>query len=264
MAPRKIVVRDRKGKFRSLLIGLREESILYTGRSKNRKNDDMPQQWVGNSRPEALATCTVCPMYHDKTCYAQFGSTVMGFSNIVSANKRGRNYSFTSALEQKSKTAKFIRMGANGDSGSIAPDIYLEHDKKARNQGLGVLSYTHHWFLDHAKFLRGVAMASCDTWTDVIDAVKDGWRTAFHIDKDDKAFNGFSILEKPQGTVDGIRYTLCPAQRKDFLGWSKEIFCNDCGLCDATVQAVGCIVFAEHGVQMKHKKQRENRRITSG
>ena len=50
-------------------------------------------------------------------------------------------------------------------------------------------------------------------------------------------------IDKLQGKVGGLSYTVCPAQRE-----GSKVTCNDCGLCDATKRAVDVIVFIEHGM----------------
>lgn len=257
--PKTIEVRDRKGRYRRLQINLRETSIQYFGRSSNKKIGSIPSQWIGASREESLATCTICPLAHNKTCYSQYGSPSIAHSQIRKADARGKDYSYNHALNQRLPRARYVRMGSIGDPGSIAPDVYIKHEEKARSLGLGVLSYTHQWFLDHARFLRNRAMASCDTWKDVWHALANGWRVAFHVDKNAKVFAGKSISESPKGTVHGKRYALCPAQWKDFVPGKekKNIQCNECGLCDVKKNHnIDIIVFAEHGRQMKFWKKR--------
>jgi hypothetical protein len=258
--PKEIIVRDRVGKFRKLIIGLREESISYTHKSINKKTENIPQQWIGSDRIEGTGTCTICPLFQTRTCYSWFGTSYFGFASTRSAIKRGKDRTLKRALKLYNKKAKYFRFGTIGDPGSIARDVYEKHDSEVRKQGLGVLSYTHHWYLPHAKFLRGLAIASCDTWKDVTDAIKDSWRVAWHIDKDKKFFNGSSIIEKPKGIVNGLRYALCPAQYEEFLGKNNGVHCNSCGLCDAKKRHnIDIIIFAEHGQQMEFFKQREEK-----
>ena len=255
---RKLLLFDRRGKPTEILVNLREDSIFYIDKSSNRKTDNIPQQVIGRDREESLATCQGCKLLEDKTCYSQFGTPACGFAATrKAAVERGKDKSIENALRNRHKSAKMFRMGGIGDPGSIAPDVYLKHDAMARAEGLGVLSYTHQWHWQHASFLRGKALASCDTWKDVVDSTNDGWRAAFHVDKDETIFNGKSIKDAPQGEVDGINYFLCPAQRKEHLG-GREAHCNDCGLCDGQkMSKVDAIVFIQHGSCMKMKKERE-------
>jgi hypothetical protein len=122
------------------------------------------------------------------------------------------------------------------------------------------MSYTHQWYLDHAKHLKGHALASTDTMADAVDAIRDGWRVAIHVDEKEK-LNGKTLKENPQGELkNGIKYFLCPAQRTD-----NAVTCNKCGLCDGTKDTkYNTIMFIEHGQQMKFAKQRAKRPYQMG
>jgi len=257
-APRELTLVDRQGEIAKVLVGLREESVLYVERSNNKKTDDMPQQIIGATKEESIGTCQGCPLWKDRTCYSQCGISAIGFNETRKAVARGKDKSVRNALKRRNKRARYGRFGSIGDPGSIAEDVYFDHDTQFRAEGLGVLSYTHQWHWQHASFLKGKALASCDNWKDVVDSTNDGWRAAIHVDKDKNAiFNGKTILEAPQGEIDGKKYFLCPAQRKEFLG-GREAFCNDCGLCDGEKKTnVDAIVFIQHGSCMKMKKERE-------
>ena len=245
---KQIDVLTRKGETVSLAIDLDESNVRYGAQSKNSKTGNLPTQWIGTSREESMSTCTPCPLLTAGTCYSQFGTPRMGLSSInkVDIGKR----SLKLALEGKHKDAKYFRMAAIGDSGSIKAEVYLDHDKQIREAGLGVLNYTHHWHLEHAQHLKGLALASCDTMEDVKDATEQGWRAALHVDRDVKVFDGKSINESPQGRVGGKKYFLCPNSRPNHLQ------CNDCGLCDGKRPSnVDVIVFIEHGITMKASKK---------
>jgi hypothetical protein len=181
----------------------------------------------------------------------------VGFAHTRKAQVRGKDKSIEHALRTRRKAAQYIRFGAIGDPGSIAPDVYLKHDALARAEGLGVLSYTHQWHWKHAQHLKGYALASCDDMRDVRDAVKRGWRTALHVGLGDTFFNGKTIVQAPRGTLDGMRYTLCPAQRQEYLGTRNEIVCNNCGLCDGQANhQIDIIVFIRHGQMMRFWERR--------
>lgn len=255
---RKVWLYDRRGNLVEIIIGLREDSLFYVDKSSNRKTDNIPQQVIGVDKEESHFTCHGCLLFEETTCYSQFGTPAIGFSQTRrAALERGKDKSFEYALENRAKDAKMFRMGAIGDPGSIAEDVYLKHDQAARDEGLGVLSYTHQWHWQHAEFLKGKALASCDNWKDVVDSTSEGWRAAMHVDENEEIFNGKTIKEAPQGNVDGINYFLCPAQRKEHLG-GREAFCNDCGLCDGEKKSnVDAIIFIQHGSCMRMKKERE-------
>lgn len=262
-----VIVRKRDGQFQSLKINLTEESVYYIPSSQNRKTGRMPSQFIGSSREESEATCRTCPLWKENTCYAQDGSPQLGHGALLRVVRRGEDRTLETALENRRVNAKYARFGSIGDPGSIAPDVYQKHEQMCRDEGLGVLSYTHQWFLEHAQHLKGHALASCDNMKDVQDATTQGWRTAIHVDANAAVFNGKTIEEAPQGTIkrepirgaDGrfksnsIKYFLCPAQRE-----GSKATCNTCGLCDGTKETkYNTIVFIEHGQQLKFKKQRD-------
>ena len=258
---KKIMVRDRQGHFQSLVVELGADSLQYVAKSQNEKTGILPTQFIGASREESESTCRICPLWKDNTCYAQDGSPQMGHSSLLGAVRRGFDRGLDQALENCHKDSMYLRMGAIGDPGSITPEVYQEHEAKAREWGFGVISYTHQWYLEHAQHLKGRALASCDNAKDVKDAVNAGWRTAVHIDESDSAMFGSTMAEKPQGSVNmggtEVNYFFCPAQRSH-----NAVKCNDCGLCDGTkpmANGYNTIVFIEHGNQMLWTKQRKRR-----
>lgn len=252
----KLMVRDRLGKFQWVMVNLGAESLQYIPKSQNEKTGRTVSQFIGASREESEQTCRICPLWKENTCYAQDGSPQMGHSSVLRVVRNGEDRSIEHALIHKHKTAKYARFGSIGDPGSIAPEVYQDHEQQTRGAGLGVISYTHQWYLPHAQFLKGHALASADNMKDVVDSVAAGWRSAVHVDPDAPLFDGKSIAEKPQGVMNnGIKYFLCPAQRTE-----NKVTCNDCGLCDGTKpMKYNTIVFVEHGNMMLWKKQRERR-----
>jgi len=272
--PQRIEVRNRKGQFQWLTIDLGEESIQYAAKSQNVKTGPIPTQWIGATREESEDTCRVCPLWARNVCYSQDGSPRLGHSALLKKVRQGVDRGIDQAITNAHEDAEFVRFGSIGDPGSIRPEVYDAHEKRFREEGMGVISYTHHWFLPHATFLKGKALASADNMQDVVDAVDAGWRVAVHVDAHDAVFNGKTIQEVHQGTISrlpvqgeggryesrSIKYFLCPAQRTN-----NKTTCNDCGLCDATKpMKYNVIVFVEHGLQMGFEKLREERKITKG
>ena len=247
-----INVSTRSGKLVPLTVDLPESSLQYTVNSSNTKTGPVITQFIGASRDESRATCTMCPLFEARECYSQFGTPAMGHASTLAAVKRGKDKSLATALSQNT-AGKALRMAAIGDPASINQQVYEAHDSQAREAGLGVLSYTHQWHLPHAAWLKPLALASADTMADVNDAVGAGWRAALHVDEHDRAFDGRTIEEKPQGTLaSGVKYTLCPAQRET----RKPVQCNECQLCDRQKACkVDLIVFREHGTAMQAHKQ---------
>lgn len=202
---------------------------LYTAKSDNVKTGNIPQQFVGETRELSKESCTGCPLL-EKVCYAQNGTEAyFGHNSVIRTDKKGKDHSLKYALDHRAKSAKYFRLGAIGDPSAIEDILVI--GEKIREYGLGVLSYTHFWN-NRGEFLKGEAMASCDTWEEAEDATNKRWRATIHVDE----------LPVKQGkTEQGKRYTLCPAQRTD-----NRIKCNDCGLCDAKLDAAEIIVFLNH------------------
>lgn len=256
---RKLQVRDRLGRFQWVEVGLKASDLQYVSRSENVKTGTLPAQFIGSSREQSENTCRICPLWRDNVCYAQDGSPRMGHSSVLRVTRKGYDRTLTHALVNAHPQARYVRFGSIGDPGSIDPETYQAHEGQVREQGFGVLAYTHQWYLEHAQHLKGHALASADNTKDVGDALKAGWRVAIHIDNNDRKTFGATMAEKPQGTVimkgSEVKYFLCPAQRT-----GNKVQCNTCGLCDGTKRIrPNVIVFLEHGLQMGFKRQRERR-----
>lgn len=202
----------------------------YTARSSNRKTGDIPQQFVGLTREESKASCAGCPLLASQ-CYAQNGTELFAHSSVIRAADRGRNYSLTAALAGRRRDARYVRFGAIGDPSALGAAAYRQDEQMVRAAGLGVLSYTHFW-QTKGWWLKGRAMASCDTWEEVELATSPGWRAAVHVPS----------LDAPVGkTASGKTYALCPAQKTNL-----RVQCNACGMCDATHKGPEVIVFLDH------------------
>lgn len=202
---------------------------LYTSKSNNVKTGNIPQQFIGANREDSKLSCKGCPLL-EKVCYAQNGTEAyFGHNSVIRANNKGKDYSLQNALDNRAKSAKYFRLGAIGDPSAVKDVIKV--GEKIREEGLGVLSYTHFWN-SRGEFLKGHAMASCDTWEEAEEATNRGWRATVHVDE---------LKEKQGKTETGKRFTLCPAQRTE-----NKIKCNDCGLCDAKLKAAEIIVFLNH------------------
>lgn len=202
----------------------------YTPTSSNRKTGNIPHQFIGQTRQESKGTCQGCALL-ETICYAHKGTDAMAHASIIRAAQKGKDYSLARALAKRDAQARFVRFGTIGDPSGIDPEAYQTAEQACRDEGLGVLSYTHFWG-SRGAHLKGHAMASCDSWDQAEQATSQGWRAAVHV----------PTLAQPQGqTASGTRYTLCPAQRTE-----NRVQCNDCGLCDATRKAADIIVFLEH------------------
>lgn len=211
--------------------------VYYIARSSNRKTGNIINQYIGRNLEESRKSCSGCKLLEDKTCYSTYGTPAMAYSSIQTAYKKDKNrYSLKNALKNRSKEAKYVRLGAIGDSSSISNNTILNAERQIRKAGLGVLNYTHFWKSKGAHLVKK-AMASCDSWSDVLVAIKKGWRTTLIESPDFLEKNG------THGVHKGHKWLVCPAQSFK----NKEVTCNTCGLCDAQKTHISpIIVFLKH------------------
>jgi hypothetical protein len=157
-------------------------------------------------------------------------------------------YTIEGALSLRSRLAKAIRFGALGDPSAASLSTLRKASKLARNAGLAVLGYTHHWRVISKQTLRSMLMASCDDVSQADVAIAQGWKPATIVPQ-------FSADPRGESTPNGSRLLRCPAQK------TKTVTCNDCRLCDpqnpywekqSTYQG---IAFADHGPKSLERKQ---------
>lgn len=215
--------------------------------SSNAKTGKIPTAYPADLS-QAWESCDGCPLRsttrarngkasfqvdpEHPVCYFWTGNARVAARNMQEAQERGKDYSLTYALANRLASARAVRMSGGGDPSSCDNAEYLQMEKTVREAGLAWLDYTHFW-ASKGAWLKGHALASCDSWDEARDAVSRGWRATVHIPE--------STLAEKQGVKYGLRYTLCPAQRKP-----GDITCNDCRLCDARKQACDVIVFLNH------------------
>lgn len=210
--------------------------VYYTPQSNNRKTGNIIQQFIGKNLEESRKSCEGCELLKNKTCYSQFGSVSWGMRAIEKAVKKGKDYSLKNALKNKHKESKYVRFGTIGDSSSIRNNVMFSAEKQIRKAGLGILNYTHFW-KTKGKHLIKRAMASCDSWEDVLVAIKRGWRTTLIQTPDFLKKNG------THGKYKEHKWLVCPAQSFK----NKRITCNSCGLCDASkTHLTPIIIFLKH------------------
>jgi len=179
----------------------------------------------------------------------------MAVPAIAKKIQMGYKYLLREALNKRHPSARFVRFGAIGDPSAINRGTFIKHYNVIRKLGMGILSYTHFWKVgSRGEYLKGRSLASCDSWDDAMNAVKQGWRAALHVPIND--------LPQPQGiTREGVRFTLCPAQRgHESLGRLNKgrvknpfyksqytsVTCNTCGLCDPELKGPDIIIFGDH------------------
>lgn len=214
--------------------------------STNQKTGPIPTAYPA-SRDDAWESCQGCPLRDwpegldvnernrdrsiNNVCYFWYGQSKGVITILNKAKAKGRDYSIQSALANAPRQAKAVRMSGGGDPSATDPIEYHAMRAHAKGKGFAWLDYTHFWHTRGA-WLKGVAMASCDTVTDAIDAVSKGWRATVHVPHWPKRSGKFP------GT--NTTYAICPAQTPS----AKT--CNQCGVCDASKPGPDVIVFLNH------------------
>ena len=213
----------------------------------NDKTGPTPTLWVGADRAESRRSCAAvaCPSRPradggDGSCYAQGGTTACAVASMVRADARGKDYSLSAALANRSVKARAVRLTAIGDV-AASPSLVAYAVAAAavvRAAGLSILGYTHGHGLAHAAPLRGLLMASCDTLQDADRLTAAGWRVAVKLPPTPPG-------ERPARTTvtpGGRTVVTCPVLVRP----DAELTCNACRLCDAS-RPGPIIGFPDHG-----------------
>jgi hypothetical protein len=220
--------------------------ILTFWRTNNRKTGDVPTVAV---HPDDLpGSCTGCA-WRPRTeggnggCYARIGRVALGLKRSVTA----KTPSFLAgvekvgvALQLRSAAARMLRVTSVGDVGRC-PELMPPLVAAARDAGLQLVGYTHHWREPIAAPWRGVLMASCDgTGPEAAaPALGAGWRAAVAITNADK--DTFIEAHGRAGRLpSGHAWLVCPAVV------AEGVTCNTCRLCDAS-RPGPVVVFPRHG-----------------
>lgn len=215
--------------------------------SDNEKTGNVPTLSVGATRAESIASCEGCPQLADGGCYSQFGRPAMGHDSAVKARTRTGQWEIVRPILERHKNARMLRVSAIGDPARAnQAQLALALDV-ARGEGLAIVGYTH--FAREAPHLRGVLMASVDSFGAARDPALKGWRKA---------------IVAPHGTTGTVRDAYgriqaveCPAIAAKRLG-RKPFTCNDCAsakrgaLCDASKPGPD-VYFADHGPKAKRR-----------
>jgi hypothetical protein len=213
-------------------------NVLWTSRSNNRKTGNVPNAWIGLSREEAEDSCSGCSML-DKGCYAHHGSVLIGSMSVTRAAKKNpEGYTLQTALKERHKKAKMVRVTALGDIGRGGKELADTIVDTVRETGLALVGYTHHWReQDVADSWKGRLMASCEDLSDADLAADAGWRAAAVV---------MSDHPRVSKTPAGRTVIVCPAQLKD----DYSVTCNSCRLCNASARGP-VIAFRAHGNNLK-------------
>jgi hypothetical protein len=206
---------------------------LWTVSFNNQKTGAVPTQYVGATRKETWDSCSGCNLRPDADggCYAWAGKISRGANSVRKAAARGKDYSLEACLERTPRSAKVIRFGAIGDPARVNRAALLQDIDTAREAGLKVIGYTHHWKEEPITgVLRNTFLASCETVEQADEAMKRGW------------------LVSVAGPDSLPGMVTCPNYKRE------EIQCNRCGLCEiATLRRSKFkgVVFPAHGGSKK-------------
>lgn len=199
---------------------------ILTLKSSNRKTGDMAQVWIlredinpveAVNSGKDVSICGDCPhrsrqVYDQKrkeykwvrSCYVNVGQ---GPNSVWKTYKRG-GYSELNYLQlSEILRTRRIRWGSYGDPSVIDPGIVITLNKYA----MGHTGYTHQWRQPWAQEFKGIYQASCDGFSDYLEATAHGWKT-------------FTVVSKK---VTPNYAKVCPATVDN-----SSAQCITCKLCD--------------------------------
>ena len=207
---------------------------ILTLKTSNRKTGNMAQVWILRSdiNPvEAIATgddysiCGNCPHRKQsdgsRSCYVNVGQAP---NSVYKAFKKGRYAIATSDDLRAAVAGRKVRWGAYGDPAVLHKSVVDEINSYAVSH----TGYTHQWRQDYAQQFKGLFQASCDGFTDYLEASQSGWAT-------------FSVVPKGYKPASVKQ---CPATVEN-----SQAQCITCSLCDG---AKTDIYVEAHGSGAKH------------
>lgn len=208
--------------------------VIATGfseSSSNSKTGAMIQTWIMRQdiKPnEAFknglgrSVCGDCTHagYNNGTCYVIW---YQGPLSVWNCYKRGNYAPIGDDWHLFDDVA--LRIGSAGDGAMVPANVWTEPLLRCRTH----TAYTHQWRQPWAQYMKGIAQASCDGFSDYLEATANGWKTYLvtPVDSDD-----------PAGTVH------CAAS--DERGHKTE--CSVCSLCDG--KSANVVIYA-HGRSKK-------------
>ena len=198
-------------------------------KSKNSKTGQMPQVWIirADIHPtealrsgEDVSVCGNCPhrpkvtgekalSKSSRSCYVNAMSFNALYKKYASGGYDKADVNELAIQLQGSK----IRLGAYGDPAAVPIEVWDALCAHCESTG-----YTHQWRNCNKRYAE-YCMASCDNVTDVIDAVKSGYRTFFV-----QQVNDFSDAV---ASVGAIKLAHCPASKEK----GKVTTCYNCMAC---------------------------------
>lgn len=216
-------------------------------RTDNDKTGDVPTVWIGINRQQARASCDAVgcklrPWALDRkkdtpVCYAHGGTPAMGLSSIERSHERGTlNLNDEEMLRKRSKSARFVRIGALGDPGVMPWGWWYRIRRLAKKYKLKTIAYTHGW--RSRPDLVGMTMASVDSLAEAVEAKAMGFQVAV-------ATREVNALDKQVKLPDGSTGIVCPAIYTKAAG-KPMVQCNQCLKCTGDNPDL-TVIFPDHG-----------------
>ena len=200
------------------------ECSYYLSNGNTKLGKGFINQNVGKTIEETRLSCNGCSLLDNGNCYAHYNGTVlMGYYSNKRAQANGKDCSLDTALKLgKQKNYKMFRAGNIGDP--IKASKPLSTYKKVVGAGLTAIYYTHFWNKSYKtlrrlhKSFKSIAMASCDSIGQAIEAIEQGWNPYIELPEKQlpRAIKALDVLG-----YKGIR---CP---NDTHGTQ----CNKCKMC---------------------------------
>lgn len=172
----------------------------------------------------------------DGTCYVN----LQGPASTWKAFQRGKYPLVSMAVASEQVAGEKVRLGTYGDPCAVPQAVWHAFLASVA----GCTGYTHGWKEPRYSWLKGYAMASCDTAPEYEQARSEGWR-------------GFYVV--PKGTARPEGSFLCPASAEA----GKKLTCLECMACDGNrTERKASVYIPVHGVAFK--QQRFSNLITIG
>ena len=197
--------------------------VIATFESANRKTGNMIQTWILKADVNPVAAikdgsdesiCGAC--YHrgfksltgkvirKRSCYVNVGQAP---SAVYKGYVKGIYPKYNATLHSKYFITRKIRWGSYGDGAMLPAELVTYFSKLC----ISHTGYTHQWRLNFAQWSKGIFQASCDGFSDYLDASRYGWKTFAVVAKDNVSFSGKQ----------------CPATVNN-----SKAQCITCNLCD--------------------------------
>lgn len=217
-------------------------------RSENQKTGDMVQVYIipaGQSPLDSAksgADKSVCGNCIHRpqdgklgSCYVDLGK---GPTAVYRAYSLGSYRPYDRSQHLDLFRGRKIRLGAYGDPAAVPIRIWREITSVAD----GWTGYSHQWRRQSAQPLKDFCMASCDSESDRVEAMRKGWRT-------------FRVLRTGESLIAGE--FSCPAS--DEAG--KRLECTQCMACSGGDNRKASPAIVVHGLSWKVQKYSASARV---